>query len=218
MTPIELLAPAKDFECGKAAVLAGADALYMGGPRFGARHKASNSLTDMARMSEFAHFYGAKVYAAFNTLLLDTELAEAQETLWQFYEAGVDAMIIQDMGILEMKLPPLPLFASTQTHNMTTEKVQFLEKTGFQRVILARELSLSQIKTIRSHTSIELEAFVHGALCVSHSGRCYLSYALGKRSGNRGDCAQPCREPYTLLDPQGTILEQNKHFLSLKDL
>lgn len=218
MTPIELLAPAKDFECGKAAVLAGADALYMGGPRFGARHKAGNSLSEIARMSEFAHFYAVKVYAAFNTLLFDNELALAQETLWQLYEAGVDALIIQDMGILEMTLPPLPLFASTQTHNMTLEKVQFLEKTGFQRVILARELSLPEMKTIRSQTAIELEAFIHGALCVSHSGRCYLSYALGQRSGNRGDCAQPCREAYTLVDHHGKVLEKNKHFLSLKDL
>ncbi len=218
MTPIELLAPARNLECGKSAILVGADAVYMGGPNFSARKNAGNSLKDITQMTDFAHFYGAKVYAGLNTVLLEHELLEAEKLIWEFYKAKVDAIIIQDMGILEMNLPPIALFASTQTHNITLEKVKFLEKTGFKRVILARELTLKQISEISALTTVELEVFVHGALCVSQSGRCFLSYALGGRSGNRGACAQPCRDVYSLVDKKGQVLEKNKHLLSLKDL
>jgi len=215
---IELLAPAQNLEWGKAALLSGADAVYIGGPSFGARKKASNSLKDIESLVKFATPYQAKVYVALNTLILEQELPAVQKLLWQLYQTGIDALIIQDMGILEMDLPPLGLFASTQTHNNSLNQVLFLEKTGFKRVILARELSLKEIAFIKSKTSVQLEAFVHGALCVSYSGQCYLSYALGGRSGNRGECAQPCREPYILQDYQGKVLKKQSHVLSLKDL
>lgn len=216
--PIELLAPAKDIECAKAAILCGADAVYIGGPNFGARVNASNSLNAIESLIRFAHFYRAKVYVTLNTLLYEQELQNAATVIKGCYEMGADAMIIQDMGLLGMDLPPIPLFASTQTHNATPEKVLFLEKTGFQRVILARELSLQEIREIREKTTLELESFIHGALCVSYSGQCYLSYAYGKRSGNRGECAQPCRNIYSLKTGSGKNLMSHKHLLSLKDL
>lgn len=214
---LELLAPAKDLACGVDAVNCGADAVYIGAERFGARVSAGNSVADIERLAVHAHRYRAKVYAAMNTILSDEELPRAVRMARQLWDAGIDGLIIQDMGLLEAGLPPVPLIASTQCHNDTPEKVLFLEKAGFKRVILARELTLEQIKAVRAATTVELESFVHGALCVSYSGQCYLSYALGGRSGNRGECAQPCRRLYTLKDAAGEVLAGNKHLLSLKD-
>ena len=215
---IELLAPAKNIECGLAAISHGADAVYIGGPKFGAREAAGNSISDIERLASEAHLFDAKVYVALNTILYDDELEQAHKIIFEAYEAGADALIIQDMGILEMDLPPLPLHASTQVHNYHPGKIEFLEKVGFSRVVLARELSIEQIQEIRSRTAIELEAFVHGALCVSLSGQCYLSHAIGGRSANRGACAQPCRKKYSLVDADGRVLISDKHLLSLKDL
>jgi putative protease len=216
--PIELLSPAKDLESGKAAINFGADAVYIGALKFGARLAAGNSISDIAKLISYAHRYWAKVYIALNTILFDNELDEAAEIAFNVYDAGADALIIQDMGLLELELPPLPLFASTQTHNYSIEKIQFLEKVGFQRIILARELSLRQLAEIRKKTSVELEYFIHGALCVCFSGQCYLSEATQSRSANRGECAQPCRHPYTLKDSRSQIVEEDKYLLSLKDL
>lgn len=218
MANVELLAPAKDLNSGVAAINSGADAVYIGAARFGARAKAGNSLHDIAALVEYAHIYWARVYATVNTLLYDDELPQAVQLLHQLYDIGVDAAIVQDVGLLECDLPPLALIASTQMHNHTPERVAFLEQVGIRRVILARELSLAQIRAIRAHTSIELESFVHGALCVSYSGQCYLSYAIGGRSGNRGECAQPCRRKYTLIDGEGNPVVENRHLLSLRDL
>jgi 23S rRNA 5-hydroxycytidine C2501 synthase len=216
--PLELLSPAKDLETGLTAINCGADAVYIGAARFGAREAAGNSLTDLEQLIHYAHKYWAKVYVTVNTLLHDTEIPEALQLIRQVYQSGADALIIQDMGLLECNLPPIPLFASTQMHNTTPARVAFLEKVGFQRVILARELSLQQIGAIRQQTSLELEAFIHGALCVCYSGQCYLSYAIGGRSGNRGQCAQPCRRLYSLMDGGGQTLVQNRHLLSIRDL
>lgn len=218
MKKLELLAPAKDLEHGKAAINHGADAVYIGAPMFSARKAAGTSLDQIEELSRYAHLFNAKVFVALNIILYDNELEEAEKLIQQIYEAGVDALIIQDMGILEMNLPPIPLHASTQTHNTTPEKVAFLEKTGFQRVILARELSIRQIEEIRNQTSVELESFIHGALCVSYSGQCYMSQSVCGRSGNRGECAQPCRSAYNLVDDSGNIIIRNKHLISLKDL
>ncbi|MCP4544458.1 MAG: U32 family peptidase [Chloroflexi bacterium] len=215
---IELLAPARDLECGLAAIDCGADAVYIGATRFGARAKAGNSVADIKALARHAHKYWAKVYVTLNTLLHDDELPSAVNLAHQLYEAGVDALIVQDVGLLECDLPPLPLIASTQMHNATPARVAFLEQVGFQRVILARELDLEQIKAIRQQTSIELEFFAHGALCVGYSGQCYMSYAIGGRSGNRGECAQPCRRSYRLVDQDGKTLVKNRHLLSLRDL
>ncbi len=197
---VELLSPAKNLECGIAAINYGADAVYIGAPRFGARKHAGNSLEDIATLVDYAHLFDAKVYVAFNTLLFNDELLAAQQQIHQLYEVGVDALIIQDMGILEMDLPPIPLHASTQTDNRSVEKVAFFEKIGFDQVVLARELSLDQIKAIRQQTHVKLECFVHGALCVCYSGQCYMSQAINGRSANRGECGQPCRLPYSLTN------------------
>lgn len=218
MKEIELLAPAKDLECGIAAINCGADAVYMGAPKFGAREAAGNSLDDLSELIKHAHKYWAKVYVTVNTLLQDEELPQAVDLISSIYELGADGVIIQDTGLLECGLPPIPIIASTQMHNNTPEKAAFLEKTGVQRLILARELDIEQIKAIRKQSDVELEFFVHGALCVCYSGQCYLSYAAGGRSGNRGQCAQPCRKNYSLADADGNILVDNKHLLSLKDL
>ncbi|HAT73193.1 MAG TPA: collagenase-like protease [Elusimicrobia bacterium] len=218
MKTLELLAPAKDLVTGLDALSCGADAVYIGAEHFGARVAAANTVADIEKLALRAHRYRAKVYAAVNTILTDEEMPRAQKLICQLWDAGVDGVIIQDMGLLETGLPPIPLIASTQTHNVTPEKVLFLEKAGFKRVILARELTLEEIKAIRAKTSVELEFFVHGALCVSYSGQCYLSYAMGGRSGNRGECAQPCRKLYTLKDAAGEVIAGNKHLLSLKDL
>lgn len=218
MNRIELLSPAKDLENGMAAINCGADAIYIGAAKFGAREAAGNSLEDIAGLVRYAHRYWARVYVTVNTLLRDDELPQAERLIRDLYELGVDAIILQDAGLLELDLPPIPLFASTQMHNHTPERVAFLEKVGFQRAILARELSLAQIRAIRDRTRIELETFVHGALCVSYSGQCYLSYALGGRSGNRGQCAQPCRRAYRLVDRNGKLFHEERYLLSLRDL
>ncbi|HCY36376.1 MAG: collagenase-like protease [Candidatus Margulisiibacteriota bacterium] len=217
MEKIELLAPARNLECAIAAIKCGADAVYIGAQRFSARKSAANTLEDIAALVLYAHKYWSKVYVTINTILTDAELSDAHNLIKELYAIGTDAVIIQDMGLLELDLPPIPLFASTQCNNVTIEKIQFLEKVGFSRVILARELSLDQIKEIRAHTTIKLESFVHGALCVSYSGQCYLSCAIGGRSGNRGQCAQPCRKMYSLIDATGKELAAKKHLLSLKD-
>ena len=218
MTATELLAPAQNLECGRAAIDAGADAVYIGAARFGARAKAGNSLADIEALAQHAHTYWARVYVTLNTLLYDDEVPQAVRLAHQLYDIGVDALIIQDVGLLECDLPPIPLIASTQMHNHTPERVAFLEAVGFRRVILARELSLVQIKAIRQATTVELETFVHGALCVSYSGQCLMSYAIGGRSGNRGECAQPCRRAYSLADGNGTVIVKDRHLLSLRDL
>lgn len=218
MNQIELLAPAKDLECGIAAIDCGADAVYIGSPRFGAREAAGNSLEDIAELVKYAHKYWVKIYVTLNTLLHDDEIPPALRLISQLYDVGIDGLIIQDVGLLECDLPPLPIIASTQMHNNTPEKVAFLEQVGIKRVILARELDLEQIRAIREQSNIELEVFVHGALCVCYSGQCYMSYALGGRSGNRGQCAQPCRKPYSLMDGNGKVLAADKHLLSLRDL
>jgi len=217
-SPIELLSPARNLEYGKAAITHGADAVYIGAPCFSARADAGNPVADIAQLVRFAHLYRAKVYATLNTILYDSEIDAALRLIRQLYETGIDALIIQDMGLLQCDLPPVPLFASTQTHNFMPEKVAFLEKMGFRRIILARELNLSQIKTIRRQTGVELESFVHGALCVSFSGQCYMSQMIAGRSGNRGVCAQPCRSAYRLLDADGRTIVENAYLLSLKDL
>jgi len=218
MERIELLAPAKDLPSGRLAIDCGADAVYIGAPQFGARARADNSLEDIAALVAYAHVYWARVYVTVNTLLYDHELSQAVRLIHQLDEIGVDAVIVQDVGLLECDLPPIPLIASTQMHNHTPERVAFLEQVGFQRAILARELSLAQIRAIRQQTSIELEAFVHGALCVCYSGQCYMSYAVGGRSGNRGVCAQPCRRRYRLVDAEGDALIEDRYLLSLCDL
>jgi len=215
---IELLAPAKDGETARAAILCGADAVYIGAERFSAREAAGNCLSTIQQVTDFAHQYYARVYVALNTLLCDDELSAAERMVHQLYDAGVDGLIVQDVGLLELDLPPLPLIASTQMHNATAERVKFWEEVGFSRVILARELTLDQIRQIRSQTHIELECFVHGALCVGASGQCYMSYTLGGRSGNRGQCAQPCRRLYSLKDQRGELIFKDRHLLSLKDM
>lgn len=216
--PIELLAPAKTADIGIEAVLHGADAVYIGGPCFGARAAAANSVNDIARLVDFAHRYEARVYITLNTLLYDDELKPAERLIAELYRVGVDALIVQDMGVLRLDIPPIALHASTQTDNRTVEKVRFLYDAGFSRVVLARELSGEQIRTIAEMVPVELEVFVHGALCVSYSGQCYLSRALSGRSANRGECAQYCRLPYTLLDADRRPLIRDKHLLSLKDM
>jgi 23S rRNA 5-hydroxycytidine C2501 synthase len=215
---LELLAPARDIECGIAAINHGADAVYVGAPRFGARAAAGNSLSDISALIAYAHKFRARVYVTLNTVLFDNELEDVRTLVGDLYDAGIDALIFQDMALLEMDIPPIPLFASTQTHNYDIEKIKFLEAVGVQRIILARELSLAQIAAIRQATSVELEAFIHGALCVSFSGQCYFSEAMKGRSANRGECAQMCRLPYTLTDARGNVLARNQHLLSLKDL
>ncbi len=215
---IELLSPAKDAEVGMAAINHGADAVYIGGPDFGAREKASNSIQDIERLCRYADLYDAKVYVTLNTLLYDNELERARKMAYDCWNAGADALIVQDMQLLQLDLPPIPLHASTQCDNLTLEKVQLLEQLGFSQVVLGRELSLKQIREIRENTTVPLEFFVHGALCVSHSGQCYLSQHIGNRSANRGACAQPCRLPWDLLDENGKVLIKNRHLLCLKDL
>ena len=215
---LELLAPAKNADQGILALRCGADAVYMGGPRFGARQAAGCDLGDFEQLTREARLWGGKVYATLNTLLYDTELEEARRQAWELYEAGVDALIIQDMAYLEMDLPPLPLHASTQAACDSPEKVRFLASAGFTRAILARELSLAEIRAIHGAADMELEAFVYGALCVGESGHCYLSGAICGRSGNRGECAQPCRAPWNLVDASDRVLVREKHLLSIRDL
>ena len=215
---IELLSPAKDLNCGIEAINHGADAVYIGAPKFGARAAAGNTLEDIRALCEYAHLYNARIYVALNTILREEELPEAEQLIRQLYLAGADALIVQDMGITRLNLPPIPLHASTQMDNRTPEKVKFLEAAGFTQVVLARELSLNEICCISEQVSVPLEVFVHGALCVSYSGQCYLSAALSGRSANRGECAQYCRLPYSMVDANGTEIVHNKHLLSLKDM
>ncbi len=214
---IELLSPAKDKKCAFAAIDCGADAVYIGASDFGARKNAGNSINDIKEIIDYAHIFGVKVYVTINTLLFDNELDSAKKLIEKLYEINTDAIIIQDMGLLELDLPPIPLHSSTQCHNASVEKIKFLENIGFQRAILARELSIEEIKNIAKETTIELEAFVQGALCVSYSGQCYLSHAIGGRSANRGECAQPCRKKYSLIDANDNFIEKDKHLLCLKD-
>jgi putative protease len=215
--PLELLAPAKNADFGIEAIKHGADAVYIGGPAFGARYGAGNDVAEIKRLCDFAHRYRAKVFVALNTILQDSELEESRQLAWQLYEAGADALIIQDMGLLEMHLPPIQLHASTQTDNRNPEKVKFLEDVGFSQVVLARECSLNEIVKITSQSTVSLEYFVHGALCVAYSGQCYISHAHTGRSANRGECSQACRLPYTLIDDKGKTITENQHLLSMKD-
>ncbi|MDR2775562.1 MAG: U32 family peptidase, partial [Tannerella sp.] len=217
--PIELLAPAKDLNCGMEAVRHGADAVYIGAPAFGARAAAGNSIDDIRALCDYAHIFDVRIYAALNTILKDDELCVAERMIRQLYDAGVDALIIQDMGITQLDIPPIPLHASTQTHNDTPDKTEFLYNAGFKRIVLARELTIEEIQAISERVpDVVLEVFIHGALCVSYSGRCYLSAALCGRSANRGECAQYCRLPYSLVDAAGKIIMENKHLLSPKDM
>lgn len=215
---IEILAPAKNLYQGMAAINAGADAVYMGAHMFGARSNATNSLGDIAQMVKYAHLFKAKVLVTLNTILYDNELEPCRRLIWELYDIGVDAIIVQDMGILEMDLPPIAIHASTQANNRDAAHVKFLADAGMKRVVLARELNLHQIKDISEATDVELEFFVTGALCVSFSGNCYMSVANGERSANRGSCAQNCRLPYQLIDGKGNTLIENSHLLSIKDL
>ena len=216
---IELLAPAKNMECGIEAINHGADAVYIGAPKFGARAAAGNSLEDIAALVAHAHLYNARIYVTVNTILKEEELEETEKMIWDLYRAGVDALIVQDMGITHLNLPPIPLHASTQMDNRTPEKIRFLAEAGFRQVVLARELSLQEISHIhKACPEVPLEVFVHGALCVSYSGQCYVSQACFGRSANRGECAQFCRLPFSLVDTDGKIIVRDKHLLSLKDL
>jgi collagenase-like PrtC family protease len=214
---VEILAPAKDLIHGIAAINSGADAVYVGAPQFGARSNATNSIEDVAALVQYAHLYNVPVFVVFNTILYDNELETCRQLIWKLYDIGVDALIIQDMAIMEMDLPPIILHASTQANNRDADKMKFLADAGIKRVVLARELNLHQIKEISTATDVELEFFVTGALCVSFSGNCYMSVANGERSANRGSCAQNCRLPYNLIDGHGETLIKSTHLLSIKD-
>ncbi|MCK9381648.1 MAG: U32 family peptidase [Sulfuritalea sp.] len=220
---LELLAPAKNADFGIEAINHGADAVYIGGPAFGARAGAGNTVADIERLAAHAHRYRAKVFATLNTILRDDELEGARRLVWQLYEAGADALIVQDMGLLQLDLPPLQLHASTQTDIRTLEKARFLQDVGFSQIVLARELTLKEIAKIAAGLKVgagetaTLEFFVHGALCVAYSGQCYISHAHTGRSANRGECSQACRLPYTLEDEAGRIVAHDKHLLSMKD-
>ena len=224
--PLSLLSPARDKQVAKAAIQAGADAVYIGAPAYGARQAAGNSLEDLAQVVSYAHTYGVQVLVTVNTLLHEDEYADAVSMIHRLYEIGVDALIIQDLHLLDFDLPPIRLHASTQCDNRTPEQVARLRDMGFQRVVLARELSIDEIRAIHdSVPDIELEAFVHGALCVSYSGRCYISEVLANRSANRGACAQFCRMAYDLLDSHmNEVLDEHgapihqRHLLSLQDM
>lgn len=218
MKTLELLAPAKNLEIGTAAIDCGADAVYIAGPKFGAREKAGNSFEDITALCSYAHRYAAKVYITVNTILKEEELSEAEKYIHNAQRCGCDAVIVQDLGVLKMNLPLIKLFASTQCDIRTPQKAQLLESLGFDRLILARELSLDQIAEIRNAVGCSLETFVHGALCVCYSGQCYLSEYLTGRSANRGECAQPCRSNYDLVGEGGEVIIKNAPLLSLKDL
>lgn len=221
MKKTELLAPAKDKQTAISAINSCADAIYIGAVKFGARQAVGNSIEDIKEVVEYAHKFYVKVHVTINTILTDEELLQAKKLIQQLYDIGVDAIIVQDMGILELairgELPPIPIHASTQCNNRTLEKVKFFDDMGISRVILARELSIDEIREICKNTKCEIETFIHGALCVSYSGQCYLSEFIGGRSANRGECAQPCRKKYTLVDEDGNVIAKEKHLLSLKD-
>ncbi len=215
---MELLAPARDAEIGIEAINHGADAVYIGGPAFGAREKAGNPVAEIERLVKHAHRFHARIFVTHNTILRDDELEDGRRLAWQLYEAGVDALIVQDMGLLELDLPPIQLHASTQTDIRTPEKARFLQDAGFSQMVLARELDLKQIGAIAEQVQrATLEFFIHGALCVAYSGQCYISHAHTGRSANRGSCSQECRLPYTVTDAAGRIVAHDKHVLSLKD-
>jgi putative protease len=223
---LELLAPAKNADIGIEAVRHGADAVYIGGPAFGARVGAGNTVQDIERLTAFAHRFQAKIFITLNTIFRDDEIEEARRLAWQMYEAGADALILQDMGLLELDLPPIELHASTQSDIRTPERARFLADVGFSQIVLARELSLPEIRAIQSRVGADLTAdrtapvlefFIHGALCVAFSGQCYISHAHTGRSANRGECSQACRLPYNLEDKQGRIVAFDKHLLSMKD-
>ena len=214
---LELLSPARDVSIAKEAILHGADAVYIGGPSFGARHNAENSVDEIAGLVEFAHLFHVRVFVTLNTILHDDELEAAQKLIHRLYQIGVDALIIQDMGIMEMDLPPIEIHASTQTDIRTLERAKFLDQAGFSQLVLARELNLQEIRAIHDEVDSTLEFFIHGALCVAFSGQCNISHAQTGRSANRGDCSQACRLPYTLKDDQGRVVAFEKHLLSMKD-
>lgn len=215
---IELLSPARDADIGIEAVNHGADAVYIGGPAFGARVNAGNDLAGIERLARHAHRYGARIFVTLNTILRDDELEDARRMAWGIYEAGADALIVQDMGLLELDLPPIQLHASTQTDIRTPQKARFLQDVGFSQMVLARELSLPQIRAVADQVpDAVLEFFIHGALCVAYSGQCFISHAHTGRSANRGNCSQECRLPYTVTDPQGRVIAHDKHVLSIKD-
>ena len=214
---LELLSPARDADIGIEAVRHGADAVYIGSPSFGARSAADNSVQDIERLARHAHRFNSRIFVTLNTILRNEELEGARKLAWQLYEAGADALIIQDMGLLELDLPPLQLHASTQCDIRTSEKARFLQDVGLSQIVLARELTLQQINQIRAQTDCKLEFFVHGALCVAYSGQCYISQAHTGRSANRGECSQACRLPYQVLDDRGRFVAHDKHVLSMKD-
>lgn len=216
---IELLAPAKTAEIGREAILHGADAVYIGGPDFGARHHASNSVADIAELVRFAHRFHSRIFVTLNTILHEAELEPARRLVHELYHVGVDALIVQDMALLEMDIPPIQLHASTQCDIRSAAKAKFLADAGFSQIVLARELSIPQIREIAQTVgeTATIEYFIHGALCVAFSGQCYISHAETGRSANRGDCSQACRLPYTLTEPTGAVIAFDKHLLSMKD-
>ena len=214
---VELLAPAKDIDCAMMAINCGADAVYIGAADFGARKKAGNSLSDIKKIVDYAHLFNVKIYVTVNTVLYDNELSAVEKLIKDLYEIGVDALIIQDLGILKLNLPPIELHASTQCHNIDIDKIKFLQSFNISRIVLPRELTIEEISEIKKQTGAELEFFVHGALCVSYSGQCYLSHSIGGRSANRGECAQPCRNKYSLIDDKENYIIKDKYLLSLKD-
>ena len=220
MHKLELLAPAKNLQCGIAAINCGADAVYIGAPKYGARVAAGNSVDDIRQLADHAHQFGAKVFVTLNTIVYDSELEEVHSLVESIKATGADAILVQDMAVMEMvKQAGMTVHASTQTDNRNKEKVAWLQSLGCQRVVLARELSLEEISNIhKAHPDVELEAFVHGALCVSYSGACYASQYCFGRSANRGECAQFCRMKFDLLDANGKVWEHQRHLLSLKDL
>ncbi|MCM1291662.1 MAG: U32 family peptidase [Prevotella sp.] len=215
--PIELLAPARDINVGREAILHGADAVYIGASSHGARRLASNSIDDIRELTKFAHQYRARVYVTVNTIIYEEELRIVRDLICRLYEAGVDALIVQDMGILRLDIPPIELHASTQCDTRTASKAKFLEDVGFSQIVLARELTIGEIREICNEVSVPVECFIHGALCVSYSGRCSAGFCVSGRSANRGECPQICRLPFTLKDGKGNVIESNKHLLSLKD-
>lgn len=218
MTPLELLAPARDVETGIAAIDCGADAVYIGAGHHGARAGATNSIADIARLCDYAHRFRARVYVTVNTLVYEDELDDVRSLVGELYRAGVDALIVQDMALLKMDIPPIALHASTQCDTRSPEKASFLQSVGFEQIVLPREMTLDEIRAVRAATDVPLEGFVHGALCVSYSGDCRASLVNGGRSANRGECAQICRLPYTLVDGNGNTLVRDKHLLSLRDM
>lgn len=215
---LELLAPARNADIAIEAIRHGADAVYIGPPSHGARHVASNSFDDLRRATDFAHRFDARIYATVNTIVYDSELAEVERMIHQLYRCGIDALIVQDLGITRLDLPPMALHASTQCDIRTPAKAQFLQSLGFTRLVLPRELTFDEIADIAGAITIPVEVFVHGALCVSYSGDCRASQALKGRSANRGECAQICRLPFDLTGPSGEKIIERRHLLSLRDL